>query len=847
MTGTAVKIAWRDLRASWSKFFFVILAVAAGVGALTGVRGFTESFRGMLSREARTLMAADLFVRIFSAPSPQQEEVLKSLQSRDVVVTRVLETLTMVASDPVPEPALVTVKALDPSVYPLYGEVKLNPEGALRAALSDDSVVISDDLKQRLRVEIGQNVRVGGQPFRVAAIIVTEPDRMSGSFSVGPRLMMTRTALEKTGLISLGSRASQRILFRLRGDYLPVEAELKKAFPEGLIVNYKELNPNVQLGLQRATSFLSLVSLIALIVGAIGVATAMHAHLQTRMDSIAVMKSVGGRSGQIVRIFLAQTIMLGLMGGVLGVAFGFAVQSAFPALLEKFMQVKPEVAFTPTSALQGLALGLLTTVLFTLPPLLGIREIRPSLILRRDMAEIRQPLLQRLRKSGLSLVMGLLLCLGLGGVAASLVTGTPAEAVRIGGTFIGGLIVSLIVLSLTGAVLLALLKFVASRVRMPMTMRHAIANLHRPGSQSRAVLTALGVGVMFTLTVYLVQRSVLDEIRRTAPPGMSNVFFLDVTPDQKDELAAVVNRWPGTLRQAEVISTVSCRLVAVNGVPIEQMPMTGQMRRFRMARTISSEAERPAGVNVVSGAWWKSAGGEPQISIGQQAARVLKVEPGGTLTWDAFGKRITAKVAAIHRADEQRLRGMVEFYMSPGALEELPAVYYAGARVKPDQVGGLQRVLYEKFPTVTVINVADILDRVQEVVDQVALVIRFISAFAIFAGAIILASSVAGTRFRRVREMAVFKTLGATRQRIAAMFSAEFLILGTVAGLMGSLLATAFTWLVLKRFFEEAPFRVDGMAIVVSVALTAVIAALAGWLAIFRVLGQKPLEVLRGE
>lgn len=311
MIGTAFRIAIRDLRASWSKFLFVVLAVAAGVGILTGVRGFSESFRAMLGHEARTLMAADIFVRIFAKPTTEQEAALDNLQRQGATITRVTETLSMVASDPVPVPVLTTVKALDPDLYPLYGEVTLIPAMPLKQALANDSVVISDDLRDRLQVKTGQYVRVGGEPFRVAAILDKEPDRMSGSFSVGPRMMITREGLAKTGLLSLGSRASQRILFRLKGDYLPVEAELKKAFPEGLIVNYKELNPNVRLGLQRATSFLSLVSLIALIVGAIGVATAMHAHLQTRMDSIAVMKSIGGRSGQIIRIYAIETALLG--------------------------------------------------------------------------------------------------------------------------------------------------------------------------------------------------------------------------------------------------------------------------------------------------------------------------------------------------------------------------------------------------------------------------------------------------------------------------------------------------------------------------------------------------------
>ncbi len=850
MNSTAFRIAFRDLRASWSKFVFVVLAVAAGVGALTGVRGFSESFRGMLTKEARTLMAADVFVRVFAAPTPEQATLIEAIEKRPgMQVTRVTETLSMVASESIPDPVLVTIKALDPSVYPLYGEVKLEPAmPGLRQALTDDSVLISEDLKQRLNATPGTNVRVGGHPFRVAALIVNEPDRMSGSFSVGPRMMMTRAGLEKTGLIGLGSRASQRILFRIPGDYVPIEAELKKGFPEGLIVNYKELNPNVQLGLQRATTFLSLVSLIALIVGAIGVATSMHAHLQTRMDSIAVMKSIGGRSGQIVRIYLVQTILLGLAGGALGIAFGMAVQTAFPALLEKFLQLRPEIVFSPATALQGLALGLLTTVLFTLPPLLSIREIRPALILRRDMAEVRPPFLIRLRRSASSLLMGLVICLGLGGVAASLVSGSPQEAAQIGGTFIGALIVSLLVLAAAGTVLLKLLQFTAAHVKaLPMTARHAIANLHRPGSQSRAVLTALGVGVMFTLTVYLVQSSVLTEIRRTAPPGMSNVFFLDITPDQKDAFAAAVKTSPGVLREPEIISTVSSRLVAVNGVPLEQLPMSGGMRRFRMARTMSSEAEQPAGIRVVKGAWWKPGVQTPQLSLGEGAARTLKVEPGSKLTWTAFGRTFEATVAAVHQADQQRLRGMVEFYVNPGTLEGLPAVYYAGARIKPDAIGPLQRKIYDQFPTITVINVADILDRVQEVIDQVALVIRFLSAFAIFAGAIILASSVAGTRFRRVREMAIFKTLGATRQRMAIMFSAEFLILGLAAGLIGSSLAFGFTWLVLKRFFQEAPFRFDGWAFVISVGATAIVASVSGWLAIFRILGQKPLEVLRGE
>lgn len=849
MRGTAFKIAFRDLRASWTKFVFVVLAVAAGVGALTGVRGFSESFRTMLLKEARTLIAADLFVRIFAQPTAAQQAVVDSLESRGVMHTLVTETVSMVASDAVPEPALTTLKAVDPARFPFYGTVEMSPPGQLREVLKPDTIIGSDDLLLRLKLKVGDTVRIGGQPFRIVAALMKEPDRMSGSFSVGPRILISREGLERTHLVGLGSRASQRLLFRAGTmDLKTVEGELRRQFPEALIVNYRDMNPNVARGISRATTFLSLVSLIALIVGAIGVATAMHAHLQTRLDSIAIMKSIGGRSGQVVSIYVIQTLLLGLAGGLIGVLGGYAIQGIFPALIERFLQVRPQIAWSPLTALQGLSLGVLTTLLFTLPPLLGVREIRPALIFRRDMPDVRKTFRQRWRSGFRTVMLGLVICLGLAAVATSLVAGTWQESLQIGGSFVGALVVSLLLLTAIGAGLLRATQTVITRAPgLPVTARHAIANLYRPGSQSRPVLTALGVGVMFTLTVYLVQNSVLNEIRRSAPPGMANVFFIDITPDQKDALVALVKAQPGVERPPDVLGTVSCRLEAVNGVPMDQLKVAGGVgRRYRMARNISMEARLPEGTDVVRGKWWGEGGG-PQVSIRERTASLLNIDVGSTLTWEAYGKRIETRVASVHRTDERRLRGMVEFHMNPEALADLPTVHYASARVRNESIGAMQRAVYERFPTVTVINIAEILDRVQEVVDQIALVIRFISGFAIFAGAIILASSVAGTRFRRVREMAIFKTLGATRGRIARMFSAEFLILGLAAGVIGSLLATGFTWLVLKRFFEEVPFRFDWIAVVVSVVATALVASAAGWLASFRILGQKPLEVLRGE
>jgi putative ABC transport system permease protein len=850
MTLTALKIAVREARAARGKFVFVVLAVAAGVGALTGVRGFSSAFAGVLLKEARSLMAADVSARMFAAPIPEQQAVIDSLVKRGAEHTRVLETLTMVSAEGSPDPVLVTVKGVDPKVFPFYGTLVLDPPGSLGERLQTDSALVSDDLRARLNVQTGNRIRVGGQEFRVAGTLMQEPDRISGSFNVGPRVMVSHAGLERAGLMGLGSRATQRHLFRLKPGAPPVaevRSELMRAFPEAMIVDYREVNPNIARGLDRATTFLSLVSLIALIVGAIGVGASMHAHLQQKMEAIAIMKSIGGRSNQVIRIYIIQTLLLGLAGGVAGVLVGFAVQRIFPVFLTRYFPAQPDVAFTPATALQGLIIGLLTTMLFTVPALLGVRRIPPGLIFRRNMPEVRPSWRVRLREARPSIFAGIVICISIAGIAAWLAGGYSGNTGRLGADFAIGLVVSIALLWGVAALLMRLLRFMVRRsARMPVMLRHAVANLYRPGSQSTAVLIALGVGVMFTLTVFLVQRSVVSEISRSAPPGMPNVFFLDITAAQQQELITLIRNHPGIEGPAELIPTVSFRLSAVDGVPLDKMGDRDLPRRYRMARAVTTAGKAPEGLRVVDGAWWDEKASGPQISITQGAARNLRVRPGSMLTWSTFGRVIETRVAAVHRVDSERLRAMVEFVVSPGVLDGLPTVYYAAARMKTADIPALQRASYQRFPTVTVVNIAEVVNRVQEIVNQISVVIRFISGFAIFAGAIILSSSIAGTRYRRTREVVIFKTLGATRSRLARMFSAEFLILGTVAGLMGSTLATLFSSLVLSRFFE-AQLRVDWAPNLAAIIATALIAAASGWLASFRILGQSPLEVLRGE
>jgi putative ABC transport system permease protein len=584
--------------------------------------------------------------------------------------------------------------------------------------------------------------------------------------------------------------------------------------------------------LNRATTFLSLVSLITLIIGAIGVGTAMRAHIQQRMDSIAIMKCIGARSSHVMRIYLLQTIALGLAGGLVGVAFGLVVQRVFPSFLARYFELEPTAHWDFVTAAQGIGIAVLASLLFTLPPLIGIRRIRPSLILRREMDETKPDWPTRFAQARASILAGAIILAGFAGIAMSFATGTPRDIWRTGEYFAGALVISFTALSAVAWLMLRLLK-IASRGKLPASIRHGIANLYRPGAHAQSVLVALGVGVMFTLTVYLVQHGMIAEMNRTSPPGMPNVFLIDIAPKDRDAVLDLVKRQRGVEGTPEVIGTVAAKISSVDGQPVDKMDLKGFARRYRTPRSVTSAGAMPDYVDLLRGRWWDPASAAPQVCVDEDAARILHIEPGSEMRWTISGREVQTRVACVQSIDSVHLSSRVEFIFNTSALAGFPVIYYSSLRAQPSDVPALQEALYKRFPTVTVVNIADVLQIIQGVVDRISQVVRFISMFAILAGAVILSSSVAGTRFRRMREVVILKTLGATRWRVSRIFSVEFLVLGAVAGLMGSLLAGGFANLLLKRMLD-AKTSIPVLPIVLSVAATALIANAAGWMASFQ-------------
>jgi putative ABC transport system permease protein len=764
----------------------------------------------------------------------------------------------MASAPPDPVPLLVSLKAVDPSEYPYYGTAELEPAMSLAQALDGDSAVVADEFLIRLNAHVGQTLRLGGRSFRIAAVLKQEPDRMGSSVGLGPRVMISQAALQRTGLIAPGSRASQRLLMklpestpaRLTGkadaviDPLAMRKQLEEALPDAQVMDFREGNPGLSRGLDNATAVLSLICLVAMVLGAIGEAMAMHAHLEQRMDMLAILKALGAGSADLLRIFLLQTLGLGLAGGVLGVAVGVGVMAALPAVFGKLLPVHAVLEFPWRSVAAGLGTGLLTTLLFCLPPLLDVRGVRPVLVLRRLVEQGPEGIgawfagwWARRLQLGLSIAV----VAALGGIAWAL-----SDSATVGGWFALIFAVALVVLLALAWVALRTLRFLLDRVRLrlPSSLRHGLANLYRTGNQSAAVLAALGTGVMLILAVYLMQATLLRDLRETASPKLPNIFLVDVTTDEIAGVKEFFQRQPGVRQALDLMPVVPEKFISFNGQTLDQLKGQHFPGRMLEHAELSWADAPPAGDKVTQGKWWTDANAA-ELAVGEGVAGRLHLGVGSAVELEIGGTVHKLKVAAIYRADGQHLGARISFVLPSELLKDQPATWYGGLHIDPMQVAAMERALFAAYPSISVINVADVMVRIESVVDQITFVVRFLAGFSIFAGLTILASSIASTRFRRMREAVVLKTLGATRMRIVRTFSVEFSVLGLLAGSVGVVFANVLTQVLLRRL--EVGFHIEWFAALVALVGTAVLATATGWIASYRILGLRPLEVLREE
>lgn len=839
-------MAVREMRASWRRLAFFFVCIAVGVGAIVALRSVIQTVRQAFAGEARSLMSADA---VITSPQPMTPQLSARVDDRiraagaERMRSVELATMARAVDSRAGRARMVELRAVEAG-FPYYGRLTLAggapyDHGLLRGL----GVLVRPELLTQLGVNVGDHLAIGSQTFTIRGVIDSEPGRRLGAFSLGPRVFIDLADLEKTGLLGFGSRVTTQQLLKVSDARLePLVADLRKDFANQFsrVRSYRGAEDNIGENFARAEDYLSLVGLVIVILGGIGVSSVTKVFVQQKIKSIAVLKCVGARSSQLLAVYVAQVVLLGLAGSVLGVGLASAAIRAVPASVAA--AATPGVAITygvtwPAVG-QGLGIGLLVALLFSLVPLLGVRQVKPSLLLRDET--------ERRRRDPLRLAVTVIVTAGLVGV-----TVWQAGSWRVGLIVAAGFAATALVLQLAGSALVRAMAPLAHTRRF--ALRHAVLQLRRPGSQMRVVLLAVGLGTFFIVGVRSLQQSLVREFAVNVSPDAPDMFLIDIQADQVEAVRSVIDgaRAPGAA-PARLVPVLRARIVGVEGREINLENYEDVRGRGSLAReyTITYRAGLEPNEHVVAGHWWAqtpSAVGE--VSIEESIRDRFKINPGDTLRFDVLGRGMSARVTSVRHVEWSDSRsGGFMFVFRPGLLDGAPHGFVGFLRGPRDGAarGRLQADLAARAPNVSVIDGREILDAIRTVVDTITLAVTIVGTLVMLSGLLILIGAVAMTKFRRVYEAAIFKTLGASRRLIAAVLVLEYGLLGLVAGAIGCGGAMALTWSV-SRYALDIPFRPQVGLSVGGVAITAAVVAAIGVIASWDVLQQKPLATLRAE
>ncbi len=849
-----IRMALREIRASWQRLLFFFVCIAVGVGSIVALRSVIQSVRIALAGEARTLLGADLVLQTNRPWTPGVLARLDEEQRAGRVTLRseAAEIPTMVRPADLTKPStrMVELRAVGPE-FPLYGSLTLRDGPYSHGVLRDGGAVVRPELLAQFGLNVGDSILIGNAPFQIRGIITAEPGRRIGAFTLGPRVIIDRRDLEATGLLAFGSRASYQQLLKVPDSAsAALNTDLREAFGNEFVNVrwYRRTEDQMGENLERAENYLSLVGLVVLILGGIGVSSVTRVFVQQKVRSIAILKCVGGTSPQMLAIYMTQVLLLGLAGSALGVALAGGVIAAVPVFVGDLATMLPvDYGLTWSAVVQGLAIGMLVSIFFSIVPLLEVRHVKPSLLLRQD---IPAPARFDWLKWGVTAA-----------VAASLVgvASWQAGSVQVGLILSGGFVAIAFVLHLAG---LALVRAVQPlRHSRSFALRQAVLHIARPGNQTRVILLAVGLGAFFVLGVRSLQANLLRDFAIQAGPDAPDMFLIDIQQDQRARVATFLDQANGDAPPARLMPTLRARVVAVQGREMD-LDSYQQVRGRGLAReyTVTYRPNLEANEQIIDGEWWADTpmAGEPEVSVEERFSdrdndgnfrAGSRINVGDRMQFDVLGRIITARVTSVRRVDWQDFRaGGFMFVFRPGTFDQAPHTFISALQgpTDPDARARMQAQLVAQFPNISVIDLREILQTVQALVNNVTLAVTVVGALVLFSGVLILVGAVSMTKFRRVYEAAILKTLGASGRLIATMLVLEYGVLGAIAGTVGALGAIALSWAV-ARFALELPWEPTPLITITGIVATSALVSVVGVLASLDVLRHKPLATLRAE
>jgi len=819
-----------------------------GVAALVAINSFGVNLRETIDEEARSLLGADLSLessRPFTKEARAMVDSLGGEQSERISFT------SMALFPDTGITRLVTVRAIQGN-YPYYGSIETDPAAAAGSYLSGRNALVDATLAEQYDLQPGDSVRIGNVSYRIAGRLLKTPRESTAIMLFSPRIFIPLEHLDQS-LLGQGSRAEYELYLKF-DEGADVEALLDEIAPrlEEQRIGFdtvEEVQRDWNEGLTNLYRFLSLVAFIALLLGGIGVASSVHVYVKQRIQTIAVLRCLGARSWRTVGIYLIQAFAMGLLGGLLGSLIGMAVQVLLPEILQDFLPIDVSFRIVWSALLLGVVLGVLVTVSFAMLPLVAVRRVSPLRALRASYSDDVQG-----GRDPLRWVISFLIAAGITGFAL-----LQAPRWEVGLGYAGGVV---IVFGLLGLVALTII--VAARrffpSSWPYVWRQGFANLYRPHNQTVIMMLALGLGTFLIATLFLVQRTLLNQIQFAAGEGQPNLVLFDVQPSQRDSVATIV-RSQG-LVVLDSVPIVTMRIASVKGVPVDTLRADSTREgRWALRREYRSTYRDylTASEKVIAGTFqgkMPEDAGDPTapggsaavpVSLEQEIADELDVTIGDSLEFNISGINMRTIVSSIRTVDWRQLSTNFFVVFPSGSLDAAPQFHVLMTRV-PDREASaaLQTAVVTAFPNVSAIDLSLILDIFDVIFSRVAFVIRFMALFSIFTGIIVLAGAVIVSRYQRAEESVLLKTLGASRSQIFRITLIEYLFLGAFAALTGLVLAFIAGW-ALAQFVFETPFVPDyptaTLTLVAVVSLTVAI----GLLNSRGIYDRPPLEVLRAE
>ena len=839
-------LALAESRGAWRRFVFFVVCIAIGVGAMMTVKSFSSLIGTAIQGESKGLLAADLEIKSrweqnlddikfqkAALPPETQFQFIKELHAMALYS----ETNGGKAS------LLVELKSIPAQApfYPMYGSIESTPSHPLENMLAGYGAVVDPAFLLRTNLKIGNSFQLGKIRVRINGTITKEPDRITRAFSIGPRVFISHPTLKKADLIQIGSRVKHRTLIRLPKT-IPLENALiileKGLTDKSLSLrSYKNMESSINDSIERMGQYLKALGIIALLMGGIGVAMIIRTFMAQKLDTIAILNCLGASPRVVLRIYFLQSLLLGFLGSLIGVVLGYGVQFLLPSKLSELTRLNLEPEFYWTPALHSFALGMITTILFCTLPLLRASKTKPLRLFRRNFEEeLSLGTLWERRTFSLFFIF----------IITAIVI-WQAGSIKHGIIFILALGISALLLTGFAVLLIKGLQQLPSSVNM---LRHyGLTNLHRPNNQTSSIVTCLGMGIMLVLTVRLVQMDMIAMLKENKEINPPNYFFIDIQSDQTETFTKTLDLI-APKAERNLIPLIRSKFYGIDGHLAKNWPYKNKRKEEwfitrNFVTTVMEGGELPKDNVITQGSWWqKKDASIPQVSLEEDAAERLGAKIGSQLTMDIQGIKITAPVTSIRKVNWRNMR--TNFYMifSSGALEGAPITYVATVNVPESKELELQHAVVNALPNITALSTRDIVDTIEGVVNNLKTLVDFMSAFTIIAGLIILSGSVASTKYRRLKESAVLKILGAKRNKIAGILGVEYATVGVLASIIGVGLSSGLSWAVMK-YLVKAPWHPRLDVMLWTLALSIFLTTFTGIISSVDVLKNKPLKTLR--